>query len=75
MDAVYNIFSYGTLNYQFVNLLFEIIFLYIWLCNYYYQFYWLGTGGFHKKADPVRCVTQSQREPIRIKQGRMLLKI
>ena len=27
----------------------------------YYQFYRLGTGGFHKKAKPVRYVTQSQR--------------
>ena len=38
--------------------------------SYYYQFYRLGTGGLHKKAKPVGCVTQSQREPIRIKQGR-----
>ena len=42
---------------------------------YYYQFYRLGTGGFHKKAKPVRCVTQSQREPIRIEQGRTLLNL
>ena len=40
---------------------------------FYYQFYQIGTGGFHKKAEPVGCVTQSQREPIRIKQGRTLL--
>ena len=40
---------------------------------FYYQFYRLGTGGLHRKAEPVGCVTQSQREPIRIKQGRTLL--
>ena len=37
--------------------------------SYYYQFYRLGTGGFHKKAEPVGCVTQSQRGPIRINTG------
>ena len=42
---------------------------------YYYQVYQLGTGRFHKKAKPVRCVTQSQREPIGIKQGRTLLNL
>ena len=36
---------------------------------YYYQFYRLGTGGFHKKAKPVRYVTQSQRGPIRNQMG------
>ena len=40
---------------------------------FYYQFHRLVTGGFHRKAEPVGCVTQSQREPIRIKQGRRLL--
>ena len=37
--------------------------------SYYYQFYRLGTGGFHEKAEPVGCVTQSQRGPIRINTG------
>ena len=43
---------------------------------YYYQFYQLGTGRFHKKAKPIpkgKAYTQSQREPIGIKQGRTLL--
>ena len=37
--------------------------------SYYYQFYRLGTGEFHRKAEPVGCVTQSQRGPIRINTG------
>ena len=36
---------------------------------YYYRFYRLGTGGFHERAEPVRCVTQGQRGPIRINTG------
>ena len=41
---------------------------------YYYQFYRLDTGGFHKKAKPVRYVTQSQREPIRNQMGQDTIK-
>ena len=40
---------------------------------YYYRFYRLGTGRFHKKAKPVRYVTQSQRNLLEIKWGRTLL--
>ena len=40
---------------------------------YYYQFYRLSTGGFHKKAKPVRYV--SQREPIRNQMGQDTIKI
>ena len=39
------------------------------LLYYYYQFCRLGTGGFHKKAKPVRYVTQGQRGPIRNQMG------
>ena len=37
--------------------------------NSCYQFYRLATRGFHEKAEPVGYVIQSQKEPIRIKQG------
>ena len=36
---------------------------------YYYQFYRLGTGGFHKKAKPVRYVTQSQDDRLSVIPG------
>ena len=42
---------------------------YYYYYYYYYQFYRLGTGGFHKKAKPVRYATQSQRGPIRNQMG------